>query len=214
MEPWIYILAGIGLFGAFFPVVNIAASKFDANPYQRPVAFGWFFILMTSLPIILFQEVRDLWWVQGVLSGLVFVAISVVLGWYWKYKISYTTSSIYGEKPFILSVSPVSAVLKCVDIVLQQACAYLIVFGLLSFDLPLWAVIIIFTVSVFFMHLPSETVFGKFIGRYFLFVSTGLSFLLPLAIAYDARLIYATYILHVVGYWVLYYLVWRYTIRQ
>ncbi len=214
MEPWVYILAGVILFGVFFPVVNTASSKFHANPYQRPLVFGWFFVLMVCIPIVLFQEVRDLWWLPGVLVSLLVVVISIVLGRYWQNCIPYTTSTIYDEKPFIVTVTPTSAALKSIDIVFQQICAYLIVFGLFSFGLSLPATIGIFMVSVFLMHLPSETVFGKFIGRYFLFVSTALSFVLPLAVSYDSRLVYVTFILHVLGYWLLYYLVWRYTINK
>ena len=204
------LLIGVGVFAGVLGFVNTCLIKKLQLTYSKHF---WLFIplYVASMAFSFLLVPASLMYVMHwlglglfLLTATVFIGFNFMWGRFVDVSSCYTYQEIPNHFKSILYLDGRRGLTKVFEIFFQQVCALFIVVGLIEVGLSVVSIILLFTGTVFLLHITSPKWFGRVYGNYFLWAATLLA---PLEVYFILEYsigLYLAAILHIIMYMVMY----------
>jgi DNA-binding cell septation regulator SpoVG len=201
------IIYGIRLFVMSLGGANTAQSLLSWRYHTHPHIFsGWYCIFIYSALLFLAWPYSNLLVGVMIIEWLVYVSCIYILnraGWF---NVMFKVDSLPAAFKDVAHPIVTTAIVKVLEVILQDMIAIVIAQGLLQYTGSLLMSSLIFTTIVFLVHVPSIWLYGVWYGTYFLLLASILASSVVFLVAYSATGFVIIVGIHLVCYLALYLL--------
>jgi hypothetical protein len=204
------IIYGIRLFAVSLGGANVSQSVFSWRYHSHPHIFApWYLVALYGALVYLAWPFSLTLALIMAGQGLAYVIAIYILNHASWFDVMYKVDSLPVAFKDVAHPTVRTAIVKILEVALQDMIAIIIVQGLLEYTGSFYLAALLFSVVVFLVHVPSIWLYGRFYGGYFLLLSTLLASSVVLLVSYSAMGFAGVIAIHLISYLAL-YIVWLY----